>query len=262
MNQPGWENDATQTNVPRPPGNIGIKSMSFDLVDVNGNPVPRMDAHLHHVLLMNAGRTSQICPGEEERFAGSGAERTPLSLWSSYAYVTNAADRWDSLWHIMNMSNAPMTVYIQYKVGYVPSSDPAASRPVTPFFIDVTGCGTNALFDVPGSGGPGSVFTKTRTITAPWAGIAMQAAGHLHDGGIDISIKRDSTGQVGCKSVAHYDVPEPMGFPSTITPCYMHDYVNAGETYTLTVRYDNSLPHTAVMGIMIARVWQGAPLRS
>ena len=152
-----------------------------------------------------------------------------MSLWSSYAYVTNSSDRWDALWHVMNMSDAPVTVYIQYKVGYVPASNTTASRPVTPSFMDVTGCGGSATFNEPGNGGPGSIFTKARTITAPWNGVAVYAAGHLYDGGIDIGIKRDSTGQVGCTSVPRYDVPEPMDFPSSITPCVLHDFVTAGE---------------------------------
>jgi hypothetical protein len=83
--------------------------------------------------------------------------------------------------------------------------------------------------------------------------------GHLHDGGIDISIKRTSTGQVGCTSIAHYDMDEPMGFPSSVSPCALHDYVNSGAAYTVTARYDNSMPHSAVMGIMLAYVWKGSP---
>src|SRR3954452_965556 len=153
MDQPGSESEAVQGGVPRPPGNIGIKAMTFDLVDAAGNPVPRMDAHLHHVLLMNHAHTSPICSGEEERFAGAGAERTPLKLWGSYAYMVGSTDRWDALWHIMNMSESAQTVYIQYTVDYVAATDPSAARPVTPFFMDVTGCGTNAEFNVPGTGG-------------------------------------------------------------------------------------------------------------
>ncbi len=259
MGQPGSENNATQANIPRPAGNIGIKFVSFDLVDASGTPVPRMDAHLHHVLLMNAARTSPICPGETERFTGSGAERTPLALWGSYAYVTNATDNWNALWHIMNMSASAKSVYIQYKIGYVPASDPSASRPVTPFFMDVTGCGTNAEFNVPGTGGPGSVYTKTRTITAPWSGVAVYAAGHLHDGGLDVSVRRSSNGQVGCTSTARYDMPEPMDFPSSITSCVLHDSVSAGQAYTLTARYDNAMPRAGVMGIMFAYIWKGTP---
>ncbi len=159
----------------------------------------------------------------------------------------------------MNMSDSPETVYIQYTVDYVPASDPAASRPVTPFFMDVTGCGTNALFDVPGNGGAGGIYTKTRSITAPWTGVAVLAGGHLHDGGIDLTIRRTSNGAVGCTAIANYDVPEPMDFPSSISSCVMHDWVNGNENYTLTARYDNSMPHTAVMGIMLAYVWHGTP---
>jgi hypothetical protein len=261
MDTPGSENQATQANIPRPPGDIGIKKMAFDLVDANGNPVPRMDAHLHHVLLMNAARTSQICAGETERFAGSGAERTPLNLWGDYAYRSASADRWNALWHIMNMSESPRTVYIQYTVSYLPTSDPAAARAVTPFFLDVTGCGTGAEFDVPGNGGPNSVYTKTRTITAPWSGLAVYTGGHLHAGGIDIKIAPTANPSLGCTSVAHYDVPEPMDFPSSISPCVQHDYVTGGSSYTLTARYDNSKPHMAVMGIMLAYLWQGSPPR-
>ncbi|MGZ6953107.1 MAG: hypothetical protein ACXVJX_13490 [Acidimicrobiia bacterium] len=259
MDQPGSESNATQANVPKPPGNVAIKSIEFDLVDASGNPVPRMDVHLHYLLLMNAAHTSPICSGEEQRFAGSGAERTPMSLSGSYAYVSNSGDRWDSLWHIMNMMDMPMTVYIQYRVGWVPVTDPSAARPVTPFFLDVTGCGTNAEFDVPGNGGPGGVFTKSRTYTAPWDGVLVGIGGHLHGGGIDMTIQDDSNGLIGCRSVAHYDEPEPMDFPSSITPCDTHDYVHAGGKYTMTARYDNSQPYSAVMGIMLGYVWKGTP---
>ena len=259
MDQPGWESNATQANVPRPPGTVGIKSIDFDIVDAAGNAIPRMDVHLHHVLLMNGARTSPICSGEEQRFAGAGAERTPMGLWGSYAYVTKSTDRWDSLWHIMNMMDMPMSVYIQYKVGYVPATDPSAARPVTPFFLDVTGCGTNAEYNVPGTGGPGSVFTKTRTFTAPWNGILVGIGGHLHGGGIDIGIKEDALAITGCTAVAHYDEMEPMDFPSSITSCRPHDYVVAGDKYTMTARYDNSKPYAGVMGIMLGYVWPGSP---
>ena len=262
MGTPGSESQSHQANIPRPPGDIGIKKMTFDLVDANGTPVPRMDAHLHHVLLMNAAHTSQICTGETERFAGAGAERTPMNLWGDYAYRTASTDQWNALWHIMNMTESSKSVYIQYTVSYLPANDPAASRAVTPFFMDVTGCGTSAEFNVPGNGGPNSVFTKTRTLTAPWSGLAVYTAGHLHDGGIDISIAPSGAPTLGCKAVAQYDVPEPMDFPSSISPCVQHDYVTGGSQYTLTARYDNSMPHMAVMGIMLSYVWQGSPPKS
>ncbi|HEY7438880.1 MAG TPA: hypothetical protein VIC35_05740 [Acidimicrobiia bacterium] len=259
MNQPGWENESSTTNVPRPPGDVAIKTFKFDLVDSNGNPVDRMDVHLHHVLLMNAAHQSALCSGQEERFAGSGEERTPISLGGSYAYVSKSTDRWDALWHLMNMSDTAQAVYIQYTIQYVSVNDPAASRPVTPFFMDVTGCNSASIFQVPGNGGPGSVFTKSITYTAPWDGVAVSVGGHLHDGGIDISVKQDPSGPTGCTAVAKYDVPEPMDFPSSITSCVIHDYVHAGTQYTVTARYDNSMPHMDVMGIMLGYLWHGSP---
>jgi hypothetical protein len=50
-----------------------------------------------------------------------------------------------------------------------------------------------------------------------------------------------------------------MEFPSSITSCVMHHTVTAGESYTLTAHYDNSMAHSAVMGIMLAYVWHGTP---
>ena len=38
MDMPGSESQAVQGNIPRPAGNVGIKTMTFDLVDTNGNP--------------------------------------------------------------------------------------------------------------------------------------------------------------------------------------------------------------------------------
>ena len=69
----------------------------------------------------------------------------------------------------MNMDTMPMTVYIKYTIGYQKNATAANSRSVTPFFADVTGCG-NSVFNVPGNGGMGSVYTKARSWTAPWDG--------------------------------------------------------------------------------------------
>jgi len=264
--QPGWESETTQNNVPRPAGAFGIKSMSFDLVDQNGDPVPRHMVHLHHVLLMNAAHQDVLCPGREERFAGAGSERTPLNLADPYAYLVGANDRWDSLWHIMNMDTMPMTVSIKYTVRYQKNATVANSRSVTPFFADVTGCG-NSVFNVPGNGGTGSSYTKARTFTAPWDGVMVYAGGHLHGGGIDLTLKDPATGSQ-CVMTAHYDMPmdemfataADMGMmdpPTMIDPCPAHNLVTAGNTYSLSARYDNSQPYTDVMGIAIAYVWRG-----
>lgn len=258
MGQAGDQNRGSRTNVPRPAGAFGIKSMTFDLVDVNGDPIPREMAHLHHVLLMNPAHRDQFC-NRAERFAGSGAERTPLSLPGPYAYMVGANDSWNALWHVMNMSDEAQRVYIQYDVGYEPGATTTNSRPVTPLFLDVTGCG-NSEYDVPGDGGPGSVHTSTRTFTSPADGYLVTAAGHLHEGGIDISIRDDASGLV-CTMNAHYEEPmEPgmMNPPSEITTCPIHERVHAGGQYSVISRYDNSMPRQGVMGIVFAYGWRGS----
>src|SRR5262249_22146855 len=105
--------------------------------------------------------------------------------------------------------------------------------------------------------GAHSVFRKTRTITAPWTGTLVAAGGHLHDGGIDLTLKQINPAKVLCRAVAHYDMPEPTDFPSSISACSTAQRVTGGKRYNLIARYDNSMPHMAVMGIMLAYVWRG-----
>ena len=120
--------------------------------------------------------------------------------------------------------------------------------------MDVTGCG-NSTYDVPGNGGPGSVHTRSRSWTAPANGIAVFAGGHLHDGGIDISLKENTPGALECKGTATYhENPDHL---AAINSCTMHEKVVAGRGYTVTSRYDNSQPWDDVMGIFLAYVWRG-----
>ena len=256
MGQSGDENQATQATIPRPSGAFGMKTIAFDLVDAAGNPIDRMDVHLHHVLLMNRARTSPYCSNWPERFAGAGAERTPTSLPDPYAYMVGASDQWSALWHIMNMSEAPQQVYIQYKIGYQPGATTQNTRPVTPFFLDVTGCNAGSEYNVPGNGGPGSVHTATRTWTTPWDGYLVGAGGHLHAGGIDVTIRNDTT-SASCTMNARYDEETAMDFPSSITACPVHERFLAGQTVRVTSRYDNSEPRDGVMGIVLAYAWRG-----
>lgn len=257
MGQSGDQSQSTRSNIPRPTGAFGLKTIDFDLVDASGNPIPRMDVHLHHVVLMNTARTSPFCSNWNERFAGAGTERTPLSLPDPYAYMVGANDHWNALWHVMNMSDMPHQVFIQYRIGYQPGATTQNTRPATPFFLDIAGngCG-NSEFNVPGDGGPGSVFTASKTWTVPWDGYLIGAGGHLHAGGIDLALQNATTGDY-CTMTAHYGPDSPMGFPTEITRCTTHKRILAGQTVRVTARYDNSEPRAGVMGIVLAYAWRG-----
>ncbi|HEY8525266.1 MAG TPA: hypothetical protein VIL48_09895 [Acidimicrobiales bacterium] len=242
--------------IPRPEGSFGIKAMSFDVVDEDGNPVPNHDVHLHHIVLASSARQDTYCPGGE-RFAGAGAERNPIELPGPYAYFVGARDRWDATWHVMNTSGQARTVYIEYEIDYEPGANEENSRPVVPFFLPVTGCTTE--YDVPGDGGPGSVHTRTRTWQAPFDGWLVMAVGHLHEGGIDISIRDDRTG-LSCTMNAEYGHGHGGGHnpPERITTCPVHYPVQRGQNFTVISRYDNSQPYQDVMGIVRAYAWPGS----
>lgn len=255
VGQPGSENQGAQGNMPKPTGAFGLKAMDFDLVYANGDPVPHTAVHLHHIVMMNSARTSPNCGQWPERFAAAGSERTPMRVPDPYAYLVGANESWSSIWHIMNESGSSQQVYIQYKLGYQPGANATNTRGVTPFFLDVTGCG-NSEYDIPGNGGPGSVHTNTRTWTAPWDGLVVGFGGHVHGGGIDIRLQNERSGE-GCTMLAHYDHSHSHGAPGYIDACIAHNRVLAGDPYSVVSRYENDEFIDGAMGIVLAYVWRG-----
>jgi hypothetical protein len=245
------------SGVPRPAGAFGIKGARFDVVDENGNPVSVHDVHLHHLVLTTNARNDQLCPGRAERFLASGMERTPITLRDPYTYLVGANEQWGAIYHVMNETapgTPPKTVRIKYTIDYQPAANATNSRPLDVYFQDVTGCG-DSTYDIPGDGGPGSVHVRSRAWTAPRDGIAIFSGGHLHMGGIDITLRDETDNLIGCKSTAtyHHD-PDHL---ASINACSMHNQVTAGHAYSVTARYDNSQPWQDVMGIMMTWVWWG-----
>jgi hypothetical protein len=255
---PGQEiQGSPSSGMPRPAGAFGLKGAKFNLVYEDGSPVSVHDVHLHHIVMTTSARQDQLCPGRAERFIGTGMERTPIQIWGPYAYLVGANDQWGSIYHLMN-ETAPGTpakkVYIEYTLDYQPGANATNSRPVDAYFQDVTGCG-GSTYDVPGDGGPGSVHSKSRSWTAPRDGIAIFSGGHLHEGGIDITLTDGTTGSEYCKGVATYH--ENPRHLAAINGCVLHHQVTAGHTFTVTSRYDNSQTYQDVMGIMLTYVWWG-----
>jgi len=242
------------SGMPRPSGAFGLKEAKFNVVDQNGAPVSAHDVHLHHIVMTTSARQDALCPGRAERFIGAGMERTPIYLFGPYTYLVGANDQWGSIWHLMNETDQTKTVYIQYTLRYQPGANATNSRPVNVYFQDVTGCGSST-YDVPGDGGPGSVHTNSRSWTAPDDGYAVYTGGHLHDGGIDITLRNETKDEVECKSVASYH--ENPHHLAAINPCLLHNPVSQGDRVSVTARYDNSQAWQDVMGIMLTYVWWG-----
>ena len=255
---PGEEARASPASgLPRPTGAFGLKGARFNVVDQNGTPVSVHDVHLHHLVLTTSAREDQLCPQRRERFLASGMERTPVSFGGPYAYLVGANDQWGAIYHLMNETAAgtpAKTIYIEYTLDYQPNANATNSRPLDVYFEDVAGCG-GSTFDVPGGGGAGSVFEKSKSWVAPRDGIAVYAGGHLHEGGIDITLEDEDVGYTMCTGTATYH--ENPTHLSSINPCPLHHRVIAGNRYKVTARYDNSQPWNNVMGIVMTWVWWG-----
>lgn len=259
---PGQTASGYQTGVPRPTGDIGLKTSSFRIVDEMGTEMHHDDFHLHHVLLVDPDTPDALCPSRGERFTGSGHEHNELALWGPYSYLIDRGERIDALYEVMNTTppgTDPMTVYIEYTLGFERGADETNTRGVTPYFLDVTGCGAST-YDVPGTGGPGSVHTRSRSWTAAADGLLVWAGGHQHEGGMGLVVEHTTSGLDGCESMPEYEDPAgPLSgeHPMHMSTCTRHDPVEGGDSYTLRSRYDNSRPHSDVMGIVLAYVWHG-----
>jgi hypothetical protein len=207
--------------------------------------------------MTTSARNDQLCPSRRERFLGSGMERTPVAFPHPYAVLISSTEQWGAIYHIMNETpagTAPKTVRVKYTLDYQPGANATNSRPLDSYFQDITGCG-NSTYDIPGTGGANSVHVRSKTWTVPREGIAVYTGGHIHDGGIDISLKNDTQRYTLCTGVATYH--ENPHHLATINPCPLHNYVGAGDAITVEARYDNSQPHDDVMGIMMTWVWWG-----
>jgi plastocyanin len=147
------------------------------------------------------------------------------------------------------------TVYVQYTVHYASGE---TLTPVRPYWLDEHNCIADPIFDVPGSGKLFSTFSRTATFPLAEGGRIVAAFGHLHGGGVRLDLTDDTCGTRLFRSeptwglplvkpVVHEPGPKHMSYFSTTNGIP----VSAGDRLRLTAVYDNSRPHTRVMGIML-----------
>lgn len=244
-------------DVPRPSGDIAVKGITWRLVDGDGEAVPAHMAHLHHLVLLDTARPDQLCSfPPASRFAATGMELSRFQLPEPYAYHSPADAAWQGVYHVMNQSSEPMEVAIEYTVEWV---EPGEHLDVEPYFLDVDGCWGDSEYEVPGDGGPGSVHEVDRTYTMTREGIFVRGGGHLHDGGIDITLDGPD-GEV-CRSEAVYgDGDGHHGDLVGVTGCgSMDEEFVVGDEYTLTSRYRNDHHIPGAMGIMLTYIHHTDP---
>jgi hypothetical protein len=251
--------------APRVEGSI--VGMYARVEDRRGRKIPVKRIMLHHVLYKNLGRfagdrTDPICGHRGQSFYGTGEENQRLRLPRGYGYPIHKRDRWQMSWMLMNHKNRVDRAYIKYRA--VIDTSPRI-RPVTPYWIRVTGCrwSRDPIYNVKGGGRPGSVNEHSTRFRLPRAGRLVAVNGHVHGGNKGIAITQPrcngrplmySRPLYGLRSHPYYHVLPVLHEPGPIATSWSFSRrgipVRAHEPLRLTAVYDNELPHTRVMGIV------------
>ena len=249
-----------------------VTGMSADVVDANGKSVPVTNVMLHHVVFVKARAQDATCtqftdydgnrsPLPIERFYEEGEERAVLDLPAGYGYPNRGSDRWGLVFMLMNHKPAARTVYVQYTVHYASGQ---TLTPVRPYWFDEHNCSADPIFDVPGNGRMFSTFSKSVDYTMPESGRMVAILGHLHGGGVRLDLtdrtcntKLFTSEPTWGLPVVHPTIHEPGPKHMTTLASANGIPVSAGDHLRLTAVYDNSLPHTRVMGVMVAYLAPG-----
>jgi hypothetical protein len=239
--------------------NCMVTAMIPDLVYADGSSANlNTGPMLHHTVLFNPLRSDPTCGRGDgavgfigHRVFASGNERTAMIMPKGYA-IKNDSPWWAGIFEIMNHAPIEKAVFFKLTVRHLPMNDPSV-KPVTPIWMDVDNCG-DSQFGVP----KGESVTKWRW-KSNLTGRIVGAGGHVHDGGISITLSNQTRGARMCTSHAGYGTkPEFMGAVERMSIC-VHDrigVVKAGEYLQLDTYYNALRPSGDVMGIMMAYVYE------
>jgi len=250
------------TLAPSPTEDGYVVGLRAEVVDARGHVQGRSKVMLHHIVIAKVGARDATCGGLTERFYAEGEERTQMSLPPGFGYPNRGTDRWGLLYMLMNHTPRALTGYVRYTVRYVVGEQ---LTPVKPVWLDVRNCtGPDPSFDVPGTAGRFSVYTRTMSWTSPESGFVVGAGGHLHGGGIRLELQNVTCGADLFTSQPTWGGPVPRPILHEPGPTHMSQFtsspgipVAAGQTLRIRAVYDNSSPHTRVMGIMILYLASG-----
>ncbi len=272
-----------------------ITHMEVDIVDDHGDPVPIQRLMLHHIVFVNLQREDPTCAGQpftgfdsvtgslgldSQRFYAAGEERAKLTLPAGYGYAggndTPTPDfsgghvPWGMVYMVMNHKFQTDHAFIQYS--YTVSK--SAQAPVVPYWFDEVNCHADPIYNVPGTGGPGSRFIKTVDYTMPNDGRIVAGAGHVHGGAYKLTLTQpDCNDRRVAESIPTWGNPDHPFYhvrpvlhepgPINMTAFFSETGipVQAGQPLRLNAIYDNSRPHVRVMGIMIVFVAEGASMQ-
>jgi plastocyanin len=251
---------------PRRPGYI--TRFDPELVYTNGK-VPRVDVmHLHHaVWIVN----------DNPQFA-TGEEKSILQLPRGFGWRSLPSDRWQLNDMLHDLVGKGATVYVVWRVDFVPDTAPAAPlHTVRTQWMDVAGPSFYPVFDALRGTGHAGRYTfpdqakgADRDLIGPaqnWQVdhpvTLIRTVGHLHPGGLetDLRVRRGQSTKTLFRSRAHYY--EPAGAVSWdvamgSTPSDWRVTVRPGDKLSVHATYDlKRADWYEVMGIMPVAVYDG-----
>jgi len=252
-----------KTVTAKPPAVAGaIVAMDTRVVDAKGAVIPQQVTMLHHLLFTNGGpddrRRDAQCPDRttRERFWGTSEELRPLTLPAGYGYPTDPADKWRAILMVMHHRAGERTFFLQYRV----TVDTRPTIPVKPFWLSIVPCSPDPQWTVTGEGA--KTATRDAVFTMPKAGRIVAAGGHLHGGARSIELSQPRCD--GRTLVRNRPAYAPAADPLYKVRPLLHEPdpkniswwqsatgwpIKKGERLKVTAVYDNTRPHTRVMGI-------------
>lgn len=255
--------------IQKPCSDCYITGMTADLLNADGTRAGwSTDSMLHHMVLFNQGwgRDDATCSGSflgfmGQRFFASGDERTPIVAPSPYGYYTGAWDSWHMIYELANHNVTPQNgLQIEMTYNWVPAST-AGMKHIEPVWLDLDQCGFSTISLPEGE----SERTYDWTVNRP--GRVIGIGGHVHDGGINIATRNQTTGEMICDSVATYGGDplytghhgeEHLSGMSVCTGTGDEPVATLaqGQRVRMTGRYDMPAPVTDQMGIVIMYIDQ------
>jgi plastocyanin len=260
---------AVRNGVPvrAPRVNGYVTAMSVRVVDAGGRAIPVSQVMPHHVIFANLGfgghpRQDAACPGDAggQRFYGTSEELRAMRLPRGYGYKIRDRDRWRMGWMLMNHTHRIRRAWLEYRIRIAARG--GRTKPVTPYWWSVLGCGVDPQFTVPGDGPEGSVYTRSSVYRMPASGRIVAVGGHLHGGAQGLELQQPRCGDrtlvasdptYGLEDDPVYQVAPPLHEPDPLDMSWWSSAagipVRKGEPLRVVARYRGDFPFMRVMGI-------------
>jgi len=222
-----------------------VSAFYVDLVDGQGNALP--SDLLHHVNLIDPDQRELFAP-ISMRFIAAGREtgvkQVPPRLFGLPVRQGQRLAVHTMLHNPTALDYRSVVLHVHLRVSPRASGSPV--WPVYPFWVDVQLPAGDKTFDLP----PGR---SSRSYEAQPAveGRVLALSGHAHDYATALRFENATTGEVLWEAVPEVDVDGAIiGVPTGRPFLHLGEPLHTGQTYRLTVDYDNPTGDTIPDGGM------------